>query len=431
MYDLDRAVARLTVAPAYESFSGVQLYYGDEDTFFAGDRSGRVLDVETPWGTQDMANDLLAAVSGYIYQPYEAADAILDPAAELGDPITVDGVESLLGAVDAIFDSLYTADISAPAEEEIDHEYPIGDADTELQRMVSQIVRSGITVGLDSIDIRVEQEYSEGGTQTASIYLRVGDREWMAGQILISGNVNISGQLSADALYSVLGDIADLTVDRLSTSRRIVKYLAGDRSDDNYLLAENEELAFVAGIYAGGTEQARNPNGALIYWEDDPNGAGVYRGDDGYPYKDGVRIFITTAKTAWPVTVYTYTDQVKARFAFARETGGAYTPTLTMGAGNAAGTNQAYLRKGTDGLELMYTANNSRQVGLKGTTDGYLDAYGLRRTTAMRFTDWDDGVFRERIEGQADAIEYHVEFDGQGRPVKISDNSGHATDIYW
>jgi len=32
--------------------------------------------------------------------------------------------------------------------------------------------------------------------------------------------VDVSGQLSADALYSALGEIADLSVNRLSTPRR-------------------------------------------------------------------------------------------------------------------------------------------------------------------------------------------------------------------
>jgi len=84
----------------------------------------------------------------------------------------------------------------------------------------------------------------------------------------------------------------------------VVKYLAGDTSDDNFIRVAEQSLEFVAGIAKGTTEQARNPNGELIYWEADPAGASI--GADGYPYANGERIFTTTKRSNWPVMVYQY-----------------------------------------------------------------------------------------------------------------------------
>lgn len=72
----------------------------------------------------ELAADLLASVKDYRYQPYEADSALLDPAAELGDGITVGGVYGGIHARTATFSRLFRADVSAPAEEEINSEYP-------------------------------------------------------------------------------------------------------------------------------------------------------------------------------------------------------------------------------------------------------------------------------------------------------------------
>lgn len=451
VFDIGKQTTKLTSAPAFDPFSKVQFYYDEKDTYTAGDDSGRMLEIETPWATQEIADAALVELRGYVYQPFEAKCARLDPAAELGDLVTVDGVTGVLATIDTTFDAMCAADISAPADEEIDHEYPYLDRhQMQTKREVAKAT-AGIKIGVDNLEAKVEgvegnvstieqtvnnitlsvSESSGADGQTyASITLRVGDNVY-TGQILLDGNVNVSGQLSADALYAALGNIANLTVDKLSTSRRIKMYLAGDTDDDNYLLAQNEELCFMSGVYAGGTEQAESPSGGPIYWESDPDAKGVILGTDGYPYKDGVRIFTTTMETDWPVMVYTYTELPKARFAFDM-VDGIYTPVLTMGAGNAGGYNQGRIVKSANGLEIMFSPpNGSDDIGIRMGNDGYTDILGLRGVTGLNFSEFDNGVFYERIAGDSERYAYFVEFDSSGNPIKITDNNGHECFITW
>lgn len=131
---LNRAVS-LDTAPKFEAYTGVRLWYDDEQFFFAGDETGRVLEADNPWATQSMAESVLASISGYSYQPFEVGSAILDPAAELGDGVNVGGVYGPLASITTRFDAMCAADIAAPADEEIDHEYPyLSPAEREYKR---------------------------------------------------------------------------------------------------------------------------------------------------------------------------------------------------------------------------------------------------------------------------------------------------------
>ena len=135
---LGRQITDFSAPPKFSPYSRVTIWYDDENAYTAGDDTGRTLEVDCPWATQAMANNLLAAVSGYAYQPFSASGAILDPAAELGDGVTVNGIYSLLASIDTTADALDSADISAPGEEEVDHEYPyLSPQDRALKRKVA------------------------------------------------------------------------------------------------------------------------------------------------------------------------------------------------------------------------------------------------------------------------------------------------------
>lgn len=438
-----------TSSPAFQPFSRVNLLTDDDTYYTAGNDTGRTLEADCPWATQAICDAVLAKISGFQYVPYSCIDAMLDPASEIGDTVCANGRTSIIASIEPTFDAMFTANIAAPADEELDHEFPYKSSSSrKFNRKLAQTkaeikvttdaiestvealdgsIGSRIDQKLDSITLSVTNSSSEDGQTTAKITLKVGPNSY-TGYIKLDGNVDVSGQLSADALYAALGDIADLTVDRLSTSRRIVKYLAGDQSDDNYIRIHDQYLEFVSGVYANGTEQASNPNGALLYWEADPSGASI--GADGYPYVDGSRIFTTTTETSWPVMVYKYTEQIKRSIAFEQQDG-QYVPVDVFGAGNADGTNQARMLKSADGLELIYTAPNGEQAGMKADTSGHLDLYGLRRVVGLNFGGWDNGSWRVRLEGVADALTYGVTLDDSGAPTKITYPDGTECSIYW
>lgn len=431
----------------YKPISRVTLLVDDENSLTAGDDTGMEIVASCPHATQPMVNALLQAMKGYQYQAYEAGAANIDPAAELGDGVTVGDIYSPLSKLSD--DGRGYADISSPGELEMEDEYPSGGYITqEFNRKIAETKAtitktseeinlkvegldgrvSDVTQTVDGISLSVTSSSSPDGETTAKITLKVGPNNY-TGYIKIDGNVNVSGQLSADALYAALGEIADLTVDRLSTSRRIVKYLAKDTSDDNFVRIHDQYIEFVSGVYADGTAQAENPHGALLYWESDPSGASI--GSDGYPYVNGERIFTTTTKTDWPVMIYTYTELVKRSIAFEQDGNGTYTPVDVFGAGNADGTNKARMLKSADGLELTYATKSGNQIGFMLGNSGYTDIMGLRKSTGLNFSEWDSGRFYERIDGDDTRYAYNVEFDSQGRPIKITDSTGHETAIYW
>lgn len=430
----------------YKPISRVTLLVDDENSLTAGDDTGMEVIASCPHATQPMVNALLQTMKGYRYQAYEASAANIDPAAELGDGVTVGGIYSPLSKISD--DGRGYAGIASPGEAEMEDEYPSGGYITqEFNRKIAEtrstITKtseeinlkvegidgrvSDITQTVDGISLSVTSASSPDGQTTATITLKVGPNNY-TGYIKLDGNVDVSGQLSADALYAAFGEIADLSVNRLSTSRRVVKYLASDTSDDNFIRVEGQSLEFVAGIAKSTTEQAKNPNGELIYWEADPAGASI--GSDGYPYANGERIFTTTKQTSWPVMVYQYEEQVKRAISFESD-GQYYYPVDVFGAGDTNGKQRGYLVKRQNSLELTYETSLGKQLGLAARDDGYMDLMGLRKSTALDFSEWDKGNFAELVDGEKTPYRYTVTFDQQRRPIKITDNSGHATLIRW
>lgn len=152
---LANKASALDTAPAFSPFTGVKLWCDDTNFVFSGDETGRVLEADLPWATQEMADSVLASIVGFQYQPFSAQNALLDPAAELGDGVSVGGVYSVLAACDTNFNAMCASNISAPSDEEIDHEYHYTTPEKRLERRVSKMT-SELRVMSDSITGLVE-----------------------------------------------------------------------------------------------------------------------------------------------------------------------------------------------------------------------------------------------------------------------------------
>lgn len=141
-----------------QPISRITLLLDDDNAYTAGDDTGRELEISCPWATQKMANDLLSELKGYRYRPFQANGAYLNPAAELGDGVTVGGIYSVLASSDTTFDAACVSDISAPGEEELDHEYPY---ETQSKRQFNRKIaatRSMITKTAEEIRLEVSNE---------------------------------------------------------------------------------------------------------------------------------------------------------------------------------------------------------------------------------------------------------------------------------
>ena len=168
---LGTRMAQLDTSPSLAPVSKVILAVDSENAYIAGDDTGRTIEVTCPYGTQEMANNILAALSSYTYTPAMAQDAILDPAAEIGDGLTMGGVYTVLAQSTLTFDGLMTSDAGAPGQAEQESEYKyqspvIADINWQLAE-----TRSLISKTSEEILLQVENEL-KGLSSSFSVQLQ-------------------------------------------------------------------------------------------------------------------------------------------------------------------------------------------------------------------------------------------------------------------
>lgn len=177
---LGKNAARMETSPAFDAYSKVVIIAGEDGdgnqiVYEAGDDTGRTLEVTNPLIYDEeegkkIAADMLARIKGYAYQPFTATGALLDPAAELGDGITVNGTYSVLASQDTRFGALSASDIAAPAGGEIDHEYPYeSSAMKQIERRIAQ-TRVSFKVGMDAISAEVAGVYADEWASGVTYY---------------------------------------------------------------------------------------------------------------------------------------------------------------------------------------------------------------------------------------------------------------------
>lgn len=203
----------------YKPISRVTLLVDDENSLTAGDDSGMEITASCPHATQTMVNSLLAKIKGYQYQAYEAGAANIDPAAELGDGVTVCGVYSPLSKLSD--DGRGYADISSPGEMEMEDEYPSeGYITQEFNRKIAE-TRATITKTSEEIELKIEGiDGKYTSLKTTIDGVTVSDA---SGTTKIKGSsietstlyvdaAHISGKLTADQIQASsisVGDLAD------------------------------------------------------------------------------------------------------------------------------------------------------------------------------------------------------------------------------
>lgn len=221
-------VGELETGDMPANITRVNLSVDSDHYYTAGDDTGRAIEVTCPWGTQEMANSILASVSGKTYQPYTATDALLDPAAEIGDAVTVGGYYSVIANVSTSFDRACAPIISAPESDEIDDEYPYESRERrETNRQLAQ-THSLITKTAEEIRLEVKNEIDG---LSASIDIKL---DSITSQITgINGQVSSITQTVSGIQTQITGlnnqvssidqkvDSIDLSVSNGNTSSRI------------------------------------------------------------------------------------------------------------------------------------------------------------------------------------------------------------------
>ena len=138
-----------------QPISGIELMVDEKNMYFAGNDDGYVMTIECPYGTQQMANDLLAKAKGFEYQGFTAEQVVLPPEAELGDGVTVAGVYGMVARRSFSFTPGMTSNIEAPRELEVQHEYKYSSPQQrKTERQIAE-TRSTLTKTAEEITLKV------------------------------------------------------------------------------------------------------------------------------------------------------------------------------------------------------------------------------------------------------------------------------------
>ena len=218
---LGRRLADFSPGIASKPITKIELLDENGDVVgVSGSDTGRTLTALQPDGTNAMAASILAKVSGYKHIGYDGRKALLDPAVELGDAVTVDGHYVPLIALDITFDLLLAPDISAPDADELDDEYPYkSPTQRQIERNMAK-TRSLITKTSEEIMLKVEGidgKYTE--VKTTLDGLTVTDQ---SGTTRIKGSSIETGSIAANSIsadkLNLTGQIAFSDLDAATQS---------------------------------------------------------------------------------------------------------------------------------------------------------------------------------------------------------------------
>ena len=206
---------RLTAAPAFPACTGIRFLMDNDQELFAGNETGYVYEISCPFATQAAANRLLTKLQGFVYRPYTAEAAVINPACELGDTIAVpDGLGgtflSGLFSSDLVFDSLCAASVAAPEDEELDHEYPyIPAAERRFTRRI-QNVQSELTLQAQEIAAKVSRT---GGDASSFGWYLDADKFQLVSNGSVVMLVNSSGLSVEGVINATSGEIGGCTIE--------------------------------------------------------------------------------------------------------------------------------------------------------------------------------------------------------------------------
>ena len=266
--------------------SSVTLNDDADNAFTAGDSTGYALNVDCLYATQAIADALCNTTNGTLYgvayKPFEAMQTYLDPLAELGDDVSVNGISSVIFTADISITSAYTADISCPYEQEVDHEFPYL---TAIERQAKRTVKlnssyygttisrtSGLVIDKlvnDVVTARaifnsdtLAMQALKNGVLTNCVYFDPAIGKFVFDGELSADVINALSAVITPNLYADKATISELTVDQLDTSVKIQNYLKESTADVNYIKAVGQIIQFITASVATAYGATRTSSGS-------------------------------------------------------------------------------------------------------------------------------------------------------------------------
>lgn len=271
-----REAASVKKNNAYEPVDRVLLWTGD-DSFVRSPNvsdsewesmTGYILEADCPYATQALADARLAELQGMVFTPYQATNAFVDPAADLGDAVTVGGVYSIIGSQKIFFDSLCVSDISAGtvSDEVSDGVYKpytekraaraLSAANKALAQLTVTNERiEGIVSDVDGMQSTITQlsnsislVVTNGEVNAASIVAAIND-DGSSSVVISADKLDLSGV----ATFSAITDAIDDLEDDMSRGNTVINggCITTGTIDAQYISTDIADVA--SQIYLGGS----------------------------------------------------------------------------------------------------------------------------------------------------------------------------------
>lgn len=266
---LGRRVTEINVSPQFDNYSKVIIHVSDETAYESGNDTGRTLEIDNPFGTQAMADNILQSLTGYQYQPYTADGALLDPAAEMGDAVNARGTYGGIYTRERTFGRLMKADVSAPCDEEINHEYQFESPERrEFKRSIDD-VKASLIIANDRIDASVAQ--TGGDNSSFGWSLTSTGHKWYA-----NGNevmaVTASGLMVKGVVEATSGKIGNFNISANAIWNNIQSFGATSPSSGVYVGTDGIQLGQGIWMWPTGTMALR---GSIVFQNADGTTAGT------------------------------------------------------------------------------------------------------------------------------------------------------------
>lgn len=193
-YNAFRNITNFRNTGKSQPISGIELMVDEKNMYFAGNDNGYVMTIDCPYGTQEMANDLLAKAKGFEYQGFTAEQVILPPETELGDGVTVAGVYGMVARRSFKFTPGMTSSIEAPRELEVQHEYKY--SSPQQRKTERQIAKASSTFTKTAEEITLRVNGIDGDIASLKVSL---------------GNVQseVSGKIDGNTAQSLINQSID------------------------------------------------------------------------------------------------------------------------------------------------------------------------------------------------------------------------------
>ena len=172
--DVGLDMKSLRTSPDFDPIHNVQLQTIAGTIAYAGS-GGYTLKASCEYSNSAAAGICLQNVDGFVYRPFEATSVRLDPAVELGDLAFVKDSWRQIMLIQWRFGSQIYADISAPAEEAVDHEYTMESEVALAYRKSVEAASKALTDWVEGDFARIRSDLEDQIDQKAETWYQTAD----------------------------------------------------------------------------------------------------------------------------------------------------------------------------------------------------------------------------------------------------------------